>query len=61
VRNGKKPDDAFVAVPYRDHYFWFDDRDIHSKGMFFFLMILFSLTERGQDEQAAPVLTVPTN
>jgi hypothetical protein len=62
VQNGKtKPDDAFVSVPYRDRFFWIDDRDIHSKGMFFFLMILFSLTERGQDEQAAPVLTVPTN
>lgn len=58
---GKKPEDAFVAVPYRDHFFWIDDRDIHSKSMFFFLMILFSFTERGQGEQAAPVLTVPTN
>ena len=26
-----------------------------------FLMILFSFTERGQGEQVAPVLTVPTN
>ena len=34
---------------------------IHSKSMFFFLMILFSFTERGQGEQVAPVLTVPTN
>jgi hypothetical protein len=62
VHNGKtKPDNAYVAVPYRDHFFWIDDRDIHSKSMFFFLMILFSFTERGQGEQAAPVLTVPTN
>lgn len=56
-----KPENAFVAVPYRDHIFWIDDRDIHSKNMFFFLMVLFSFTERGQSEQAAPVLTVPTN
>lgn len=56
-----EPEDAFVAVPYRDHFFWIDDRDIHSKSMFFFLMILFSFTERGQAEPAAPVLTVPTN
>lgn len=62
VHNGNsKPAHAFVAVPYRDHFFWIDDRDIHSKSMFFFLMILFSFTERGQVEQAAPVLTVPTN
>jgi hypothetical protein len=56
-----QPDDAFVAVPYRDHWFWIDDRDIHSKNMFFFLMILFSFTERGVSGQAAPILTVPTN
>ena len=62
VRSGSsKPDDAFVAVPYRDHWFWIDDQDIHSKGMFFFLMILFSFTERGASGQAAPILTVPTN
>jgi hypothetical protein len=62
VHNGTtKPDNAFVAVPYRDHFFWIDDRDVHSKSMFFFLMILFSFTERGQGEQAAPILTVPTN
>ena len=62
VQNGtSKPDDAFVAVPYRDRWFWIDDRDIHSKSMFFFLMILFSFTERGLGGQAAPVLTVPTS
>ena len=56
-----QPDDAFVAVPYRDHWFWIDDRDIHSKNMFFFLMILFSFTEMEVSGQAAPILTVPTN
>jgi len=56
-----KPDDAFVAVPYRDHWFWIDDRDIYSKGTFYFLMILFSFTERGVSGQAAPIITVPTN
>ena len=56
-----KPDDAFVAVPYRDHWFWIDDRDIHSKAMFHFLMTLFSFTERGESDQVAPVITVPTN
>jgi len=62
VHNGvSKPDDAFVAVSYRDHWFWIDDRDIYSKAMFQFLMILFSFTERGESEQMAPVITVPTN
>jgi len=62
VHNGpKNPDDAFVAVPYRDRWFWIEDRDIHSKVMFKFLMILFSFTERGESGQVAPVVTVPTN
>ena len=62
VHNGtSKPDDAFVAVSYRDHWFWIDDRDIYSKAMFQFLMTLFSFTERGDSEQMAPVITVPTN
>lgn len=62
VHNGNtKPGNAFVSVPYRGHIFWIDDRDLHSKNMFFFLMILFSFTERGLGGQTAPVLTVPTN
>jgi len=31
------------------------------KAMFQFLMTLFSFTERGESEQMAPVITVPTN
>jgi hypothetical protein len=62
VLNGaSKPNASFVAVHYRDHWFWIDDRDIHSKYMFNFLMILFSFTERGKSEPDAPVITVPTN
>jgi hypothetical protein len=55
----KKPTDAFVAVQYRDHWFWIEDRDFMSKRAFSFLMFLFSLAETGASE-AAPVLTVPT-
>ncbi|MBW2245667.1 MAG: hypothetical protein JRF62_00415 [Deltaproteobacteria bacterium] len=62
VHNGTlKPDKAFVAVPYRNHWFWINDRDIYSKAMFQFLMTLFSFTERGESERTAPVITVPTN
>ncbi len=61
IRTGtSKPDDAFVAVEYRDHWFWIDDRDAYSKSAFMFLMILFSSTERGAEGQTVPVLTVPT-
>ena len=54
----EEPDDAFVEVRYRDHWFWIDDRDFLSKRMFSFLMFLFSLAETGE-RQIAPVLTVP--
>jgi len=54
----KLPDDAHVAVHYRDAWFWIDDRDHLSKAAFNFLMLLFSLTETGPT-QAAPLVTVP--
>ena len=53
-----KPGDAFIAVPYRNHWFWIDDRDLRSKALFSFLMFIFSLTETGGKE-GAPVITVP--
>jgi hypothetical protein len=53
-----EPDDAYAAVHYREHWFYIDDRDIASKRTFTFLMLLFSLTERGP-AQGAPVVTVP--
>jgi hypothetical protein len=57
--DSEKPADAFVAVQYRDHWFWIDDRDFTSKKMFSFLMFLFTLAETGTP-QPAPVLTIPT-
>jgi hypothetical protein len=55
-----RPEDALVAVPYRDYYFWISDRDVASKRIFSFLMILFSLTEI-ELKSDAPIVTVPTN
>jgi hypothetical protein len=55
----EKPTDAFVAVKYRDHWFWIDDTDFVSKRAFSFLMFLFTLAETGAPE-VAPVLTIPT-
>jgi len=52
-----KPGDAFVAVPYESHWFWIDNRDLKSKGIFSFMMFLFSLTETGGKE-GAPVVTI---
>jgi hypothetical protein len=53
-----KPSDAFIAVPYRNNWFWIDDRDLRSKSLFTFLMFIFSLTETGGKE-GAPIITVP--
>jgi len=57
--HGEEPADAFVAIRYRDHWFWIDDRDFKSKKMFSFIMFLFTLAETGTP-QPAPVLTIPT-
>jgi len=57
--DSEKPADPFVAVQYRDHWFWIDDRNFTSKKMFSFLMFLFTLAETGTPQQA-PVLTIPT-
>ncbi|MFN9031546.1 MAG: hypothetical protein ACK54C_13610 [Betaproteobacteria bacterium] len=52
------PRDAYVAVPYRNNWYWIDDRDQRSKQILSFLMVMFSLTE-GAPSQGAPVVTIP--
>ena len=61
IRIGSSPDrpsDAFVAVPYRNGWFWIDDRDIPSKRLFSFLMFVFTLVETGTKE-SPPIITIP--
>jgi len=61
IRVGSSPDrpsDAFVAVPYRNGWFWIDDRDIPSKRLFAFLMFIFTLVETGTKE-SPPIITIP--
>jgi hypothetical protein len=61
IRSGDSlPSDAYVGVRYRKQWFWIDDRDISSKRIFAFSMLLFSLTETGP-KGGAPIVTVPTN
>ena len=55
----EKPGDAFVSIPYRNSYFWIDDRDLMSKKIFSFLMFVFTLVETGE-KGAAPIVTIPT-
>jgi hypothetical protein len=54
-----RPANAFVAVPYQDHWFWIDNRDVPSKRLFSFLMFVFTLVETGPKEPPA-LITIPT-
>lgn len=60
LSSAAQPANAFSAVRYRGTWYWIDDDDLGSKGVFTFLMLFFSLAETGVVPQA-PVLTVPAN
>ena len=53
-----RPRNAFVAVRYRDHWFWIDDRDLKTKRTFAFMMMLFTLADPG-DKENLPLITIP--
>jgi hypothetical protein len=53
-----EPADAFVAVSYRDTWFFIDDRDLASKRFFAVIMLLFTLADTGADREG-PVITIP--
>ncbi len=51
------PRDAYVAIRYREKWFWVDDRDLPSKRGMGFLLTLFNLAETGT-AAIPPVLTI---
>jgi hypothetical protein len=55
----KKSADAFVAIYYRDTWFWIDDSDLVSKRAFAQLMQLFTMTDTGS-RASLPVVTIPS-
>ena len=55
----KPPTDAFVSVPYRNQWYWIDDRDIRSKRALAFLMLFLSLTDAPRANE--PLVTIPAN
>jgi hypothetical protein len=54
----EKPQDVFLAVSYRNYWFYIEDTDFRSKRIFSFLLFLLSLAEGGS-QGVAPVLTLP--
>jgi hypothetical protein len=61
IRSSKqKPNDAFVAVHYRNSWFWISDDDLASKGAFGQLMELFTMTDT-DSKQSLPVITIPAH
>jgi len=54
----RKPTDTFVAIDYRDHWFWIDDRDLKTKRAFAFMMMLFTLADTS-DKENLPLITIP--
>jgi len=55
----QRPANAFVAVPYRGHWFSISDSDMASKRMFSFIRLLFTFVETDSRDNT-PVLTIPT-
>jgi len=54
------PDAAFVAIRYRGHWYYIDDRDITSKDTFALLSQISAL-QAGDVESRQPILTVPVS
>lgn len=55
-----RPADAFAAIRYRDYWYWVDDRDFRSKGIFTLLMVVMTLAEK-EEKAPPPVVTIPAN
>ena len=53
-----RPDMAFLAIPYRGHWFYIADNDLESKSTFMLLTQLFRL-QAGAAKSIGPALTIP--
>jgi hypothetical protein len=53
----EQPEDSYVAVRMRDHWFYIDDRDMSSKRTFAIVQIVLSLTDSGETARG-PVVSI---
>lgn len=60
VSGETKPTDAFAKVYYNDRWYWIENRDLHSKGLFSFLLVMLTLAESGQ-KAPSPFVTIQAN
>lgn len=56
-QSDSRPGNAYIAVPYRGHWFYIADEDLESKGTMALLLMTLSLQTTGGG--AAPALTLP--
>jgi len=53
-----RPEGAFAAVRYRDHWFWVPDNDLQTKRALTAIMFVFTLTGSASPERL-PLVTIP--
>ena len=60
IKSGEKqPPDAYVAIEYRDRWFWIEDTDVWSKRTFAYLSLLLTVSE--SDSKSGAQLVITTN
>ena len=57
-QSSRQPRSAYLAVPYRDHWYYIANNDLESKASFMLLSQLFSLNA-GAIKSVNPTLTIP--
>lgn len=55
-----KPADAFSKVYYNDRWYWIENRDLPSKALFSFLLVMLTLAEAGH-KAPSPFVTIQAN
>jgi hypothetical protein len=59
IRSGnERPMSAYVAIRYRDHWFWIENDDWKTKRAMTAIMFMFTLAE-GSSSERLPLVTIP--